>query len=463
MEQMEKSTSRFGSWIKNSASVRMIVVGVLTIILLIPLSFIEDLIFERQANQESVVKEINDKWGTEVLLYGPILKVPYKTYTKVYKENSETKEKYIERTAKINYLYLFPEQLDAKADLLPEVRYRGIYNSVVYKGTMGLKGRFTKPDFALLDINEADVVWSKSKIIVQTSNLKGINNKVNIVMNNNTYSFLPKYSNTPKQNTYMYAENKNVDMHSLESTYIKTSDLPDSASISFNIDLSFNGSKQLRIIPIGEETTMNVKSNWNSPKFIGSYIPFNSDKVSDSGFDANWKVLNINRGFAQSFINELPDLQEFAFGVNLIIPIDQYQQSMRTAKYGYLVIALTFLVFFLFQNISKVDIHPFQYLMIGVALTLFYTLLLSISEHSNFLVAYLVAGFSVILLISLYSKSILKKIKFTLFIAASLTALYSFIYVIIQLENYALLVGSIGLFLILAAVMYASRKIDWGN
>ena len=463
MEHMEKSTSKFGSWIKNSASVRMLVVGVLTLILLIPLSFIESLINERQANQENVVKEINEKWGAEVLLYGPILKVPYKTYTKVYKENAETKEKYIEKRYKINYLYLFPKQLDTKANLAPELRHRGIYNSVVYKGTMALKGKFVKPDFALLDIIEADVDWAKSKIIVQTSNLKGINNKVNIVMNNNTYSFLPKYSNTQTNNTYMYDENRNVDMHSLESTYIKKSDLPDSLDIDFSIDLSFNGSKQLRIIPIGEETTMNIKSDWKTPKFIGSYLPFNSDKVNDNGFDANWKVLNINRGFAQTFINELPDLQEFAFGVNLIIPIDQYQQSMRTAKYGYLVISLTFLVFFLFQSISKVDIHPFQYLMIGVALTLFYTLLLSISEHSNFFVAYLIAGISVILLISLYSKSILKKRKFAMFIAASLTALYTFIYVIIQLENYALLAGSIGLFIILAAVMFASRKIDWRN
>ncbi len=144
-----------------------------------------------------------------------------------------------------------------------------------------------------------------------------------------------------------------------------------------------------------------------------------------------------------------------------MLPVDDYQQSTRSAKYGYLVIALTFLVFFLFQTISKVNIHPFQYLMIGIALTMFYTLLISISEHSNFSLAYLVAGASVVSLITLYSKSILKTYKFALFIFASLTALYAFIYVIIQMENYALVTGSIGLFIILALVMYASRKIDW--
>jgi len=146
-----------------------------------------------------------------------------------------------------------------------------------------------------------------------------------------------------------------------------------------------------------------------------------------------------------------------------MIPVDEYTKSERSAKYGFLVIGLTFLLFFLIQTLSKIHIHPFQYLMIGLALTMFYTLLVSISEHSNFLRAYLIAGVSVISLITLYSKSILRTWKFPLFICASLTALYTFIYVIIQLESYALIVGSIGLFIILAIVMFVSRKIDWNN
>ena len=144
-----------------------------------------------------------------------------------------------------------------------------------------------------------------------------------------------------------------------------------------------------------------------------------------------------------------------------MIPVDQYQQSTRSAKYGYLVISLTFLIFFLIQSISKIDIHPFQYLMIGLALVMFYTLLISISEHSSFMVAYFIASIAVVVLIGLYSKSILKRWKFPLFITTSLVILYSFIYIIIQLESYALLVGSIGLFAILATVMFVSRKIDW--
>jgi inner membrane protein len=159
----------------------------------------------------------------------------------------------------------------------------------------------------------------------------------------------------------------------------------------------------------------------------------------------------------------LPNLDAYLFGVKLIKTVDEYQQNERASKYGFLVIGLTFLIFFLIQTVSKINIHIFQYTMIGLALVMFYTLLISITEHSSFSFAYSIAATAVIALISLYSYSILKNRKFSLFITLALTALYSFIFVIIQLEDYALLVGSIGLFLILAAVMYFSRKIDWSK
>ena len=157
------------------------------------------------------------------------------------------------------------------------------------------------------------------------------------------------------------------------------------------------------------------------------------------------------------------DCPGFAFGANLIIPVDEYQKSERAAKYGFMVIGLTLLVFLLIQLASKIYIHPFQYLMIGLALVMFYTLLISISEHSSFFKAYVMAATSVLGLITLYSRVILRGFRFPMLVGASLASLYGFIYVITQLEKYALLVGSIGLFVILAIVMFASRKIDWSN
>jgi inner membrane protein len=205
-----------------------------------------------------------------------------------------------------------------------------------------------------------------------------------------------------------------------------------------------------------------MQSNWHSPGFDGEFLPEdNSKEISENGFSAQWDIFHLSRSFEQSFFGTLPDLQNYAFGTNFVEPVNDYVKTERTSKYGFMVIGLTLLVFLMIQIASGIYIHPLQYIMIGLALVLFYTLLIAISEHSTFAKAYTLAGFSVLLLITLYARSILKNFKFPLLVCLSLTGLYSFIYVIIQLENYALLAGSIGMFLILAIIMYASRKIDW--
>ena len=436
----------------------MLIVAILTTILLIPLSFIKNLIHERMERQEVVVNEINKKWGKEVLLYGPILKVPYKKHIITKVHNAITGLNNNESVTSTSYAYFFPKELNIKSIINPQEKQRGIYKTAVYKSAIDITGSFTKPDFSEREINDEDILWDKTKLIIQTSNLKGVNSLVEIEMHKNLYSFESKYEH--KITTSHHSE---LNLHKLESKSIKKEDLPLTNDVSFNLKININGSKQIRFIPIGKETNINIKSNWKTANFIGEYIPYNSDKISDKGFDAKWKILDINRPFPQEFFNGIPDLKAYAFGVNFMIPVDEYQKIERSAKYGFLVISLTFLIFFLIQTMSKITIHPFQYLMIGIALTMFYTLLISISEHSSYLKAYLIAGSAVIALITFYSKAILKDVKFSFFIGGSLTILYTFIFVIIQLENYALLVGSIGLFVILASVMYVSRKIDWQN
>jgi len=465
MEKVQEQTGRIGRWLKHSISARMFMIGFLILILLIPLSYVKDLIRERQYRQNEVVNEINQKWGREVLLYGPILKVPYKSYSvkKIFDSKTQThQEEVIEH---VNYGYFFPNQLNVESTINPEQKSRGIYKTAVYGSDILINGNFTTPDFSEKDVKAEDILWEKSKLIVQTSNLKGVNTLVEIQMNKNGYALASKYdSANSSSDINVYNTNyNNVSLHKLESKSIKKTDLPIEKTIDFSLKMNINGSKQIRFIPVGKETNINIKSNWKTANFIGEYLPLNSDKITKEGFDAKWKVLDINRPFPQQSFEGIPNLKRYAFGVNFMIPVDEYQKSERSAKYGFLVIGLTFLVFFLIQTLSKIAIHPFQYLMIGIALTMFYTLLISISEHSNFLKAYLIAGVAVVTLITLYSKSILKMMKFPIFVGISLTALYTFIFVIIQLESYALLVGSIGLFIILASVMYASRKIDWQN
>lgn len=453
MEENQKS--KIKNWIKESLTLKMFTVGFLIVIMLLPLSYIKVLIRERKKNQENVVQKIDEKWGEEVLLYGPILKIPYTYYTKETTQNEQTKKYYTTTTEHTDFAYFFPNKLTQDVTIDTQERHLGMYKAMVYNSDVKMTGSFTTPDFKLLEIDDENVIWNKAKVIFKTSNLKGINNQISMSLADNIYDFKPVYNDAIRRNN---GYNKELILHTLVSTPIAAiKEKP----LTFNLDFSINGTKQFRIIPIGKETKMNIKSNWATNEFVGSFSPMESEKVGADGFDKNWKVLHINRPFSQQFTESLPNLKDFAFGVNFRETVNEYQKNTRAVKYGFLLIGLTFLIFFLIQSISKINIHPFQYLMIGVALTMFYTLLISITEHSNFQKAYILSGSAVILLISFYSKSILKNLKFPLLIGTSLTALYTFVFVIIQLENYALLVGSIGLFIILAIVMFVSRKIKW--
>lgn len=446
-----ENQNKFNFFQSNTA--KIIMVGILTLILLIPLEFVKNLITERAQRQEEVISEINDKWGENIFLYGPILKIPYTFYEETLSINEITKETVKQKKAFTHYAYFFPEELKAKSNVTTKVLNRNNYESVVFSSKMKFEGNYIYPDFSSKNIANEDIQWDKATILIQTTNLKSIKDEVKINFGNTNLTFEPVYNSNSKNTT-----------EALETGYIDLEKILTDGKTAFNFDVSYNGSQQIKIMPIGKTTQVHMESNWASPSFTGNFLPDDKTKqISDSGFVANWKIMHINRAFAQQTFGSLPDLSQYAFGVDFVIPVNQYQQNERASKYGFLVIGLTFLIFFLIQSISKIKIHIFQYSMIGLALIMFYTLLISITEHSSFMKAYIIAGIAVITLITLYSISILKNRKFPMLIAASLSSLYTFLYVIIQLENYALLVGSIGLFAILAAVMYFSRKIDWSN
>ncbi|MCW9038236.1 cell envelope integrity protein CreD [Altibacter sp.] len=447
---MEQKRNKFGNWLRNSITARMLIVGFLLLILLIPLEFVKSLIAERSFRQAEVVREINSKWGNEVLLSGPVLKVPYKTYKeeKVFVEKTKTYETKTEVIVK--NAYLLPDLLRIASTVDSKPLKRGIYESVVYTADISAQGTFPSIDLTAQDITKEDILWEKITVILRSSNLNGIRSGLEVQLGAETVAMSPRYDQ-------QY-------LNTIQSDPLNTLTPENEEPISFSFDLKINGSESLKFIPVGKKTTAVMDSDWHSPSFDGRYLPDDGTKeISKTGFHADWQVFQINRQFEQEFYNGMPDLSEFGFGTNFIIPVDEYQKSERTAKYGFMVIGLTLLVFLLIQIVSKIYIHPFQYVMIGLALVMFYTLLISISEHSSFLKAYAIAGVAVLALITLYSRAILSGFKFPLLVCASLASLYGFIYVIIQLESYALLVGSIGLFVILAIIMFASRKIDWGN
>jgi len=433
-----------------SATARVIMVGILTLVLLIPLEYVKSLIYERATLQEGVADEMTQKWGGNVYFYGPVLKVPYKIITETEVTDKVTKKVTVQRSAYTDYAFFFPEELKAIADARTENKSRYNYEAAVFNAKMNFKGHYPTPDFSSQNIAPEDIDWEKASILINTNNLKSIKGAVNVNFNGQQYTFEP-----------VARENETDTVATLETPAINIREIF-TANMSFDLSISYDGSKQLGMVPIGKITETKITSNWITPGFDGNFLP-EKKTMGDDGFTANWKISHLNRPFVQQYFTALPDLERYAFNVKFLIPVDEYQQNERAAKYGFLVIGLTFLIFFLIQSISKISIHIFQYGMIGLALIMFYTLLISITEHSSFRLAYLIAGVAVVVMIATYSVSILKNKKFPLFIATSLTALYSFIYIIIQLQSYALLAGSIGLFIILGAVMYVSRTIDWNN
>lgn len=438
---------------KTSATAKMALVGVLTFALLIPLYLVQGLVAERKSRHESVVKEINSKWGEEVLIYGPMLKLVYSDFEEIEKYDPLKKEKFIITKEIYKSAYMFPETLAVDADVVSEPLSRGNFKSAVFKADMKLHVNFGNINLQDKGIDNNNIHWDKTKVVIKTTNLKGIKKEVALKLKNQKFLFEPNFSKVVKHSGKKLAHLETKTL-GLTEDFLKK-------GFQFDLELKCNGSDKIHVIPVGRTTLVNMKSNWINPSFIGEFLPTKEKKITKDGFQAQWEVLGMNRPFSQKYLGTPPNLIEYTFGTNFLIPLDEYQKTERSTKYGVLIIGLTLIVFFLIQIISKINIHLFQYSMVGIALVLFYTLLLSISEHTNFNIAYIISTASVVCLITLYSSSIFKSLKFTGLICGALLSLYSLIYVIIQLENYALLFGSIGLFIVLAIIMFTSRKIEW--
>lgn len=447
MENQNEKKEEVGFF--QSTTAKLMMVGALTIVLLLPLAFVQDLISERNQRKTEIMDEVSTIWGKDIMFYGPILKVPYKSNVSTKIINEKTGAITLQNDSKTNYAYFFPNELNNKTNVLKNEKLkRGIYSPIVFNANLNFEGNFSNLDFAKMGISEENVDWDKASIIIKTTNLKSIKSELLIQLNGQKLLFEP----TNNSEEYSIISTQSFNYNALAKNQL----------LDFKFSINYNGSNSLKFIPIGKTTSVSIDSDWESPSFEGSFAATDATKkISNSGFHADWKILAINRTFSQQYNNTLPNLDDYLFGVKLIQTVDEYQQNERASKYGFLVIGLTFLLFYLIQTISKINIHIFQYSMIGIALILFYTLLIAITEHSSFSLAYSLSSIAVIALITSYSVSILQNKKFPVLIGSSLVVLYSFIFVIIQLEDYALLVGSIGLFFILATVMYFSRKIEW--
>jgi len=421
----------------NSYSVKMIIVSVLAIFLLIPSFLIQDVIRERIALSEKVKNELYAQWGGKQVIAGPVLNVPFSVKEPVV-NNQMPNERH-------GVAHFLPETLKTDGILYPETRKRGIYKVVVYEGKLKLNGTFAQPDVSQLDIQNAQYNWDAAYFTIGVSDMRGIKNLPELLINGQKCKVEPGVADT--------------DLF-LSGITIKADSVDLKQPMNFEIELVLNGSEDLSVEALGKTSEVTMKSEWADPGFTGGFLPTNRD-VTAKGFTADWLVTHLNRNFPQQWIDNKYNTHDAKLGVELLIPVDHYQKSMRSAKYAILFIALNFIVFIFIELKSKARIHPFQYSLVAFALLMFYALLTSIGEQTGFNLAYLISAVAVTLLISWYALSILKNIKSVIWVTALQTGLYLFLFTILQLQDYALLAGSIGLFIILAIIMKASQQIKW--
>tara|TARA_R110000850_G_scaffold147130_1_gene269315 strand:+ start:24871 stop:26217 length:1347 start_codon:yes stop_codon:yes gene_type:complete len=429
---------RIGQSIKRSVTLKLFSIFILMMLLLIPLSFVESLIEERQQLREVAITEVSNKWANDQEVYGPILTIPVSR-----RIVSDDVVKVIR-----DELHILPSDLEVKGAVSPKTLHRGIYEVAVYDARLSFSGRFDSLTHYLNEFSELEAHYEDAFLTVHVSDLRGIKEKVLVRWNDLTKEVTPG-SGIPA-------------IISSGVTVKHILDADPAAENSFNFDLDLQGSQFLGFVPLGKETRVAISSDWQDPGFDGAFLPVERE-VSDAGFTARWKVLELNRNYPQFWLGNrnTGDLKQSAFGVNLLLPANDYRKSMRSVKYALLAISLTFLTFFLVEIFNRRKLHPLQYIMIGLALVLFYTLLVSISEHTNFNTAYLISGITIISIIALYARAILQSTKQTLVLVIILCFTYAFVYVTLQLQDYALLIGSIGLTAILAFTMYITRKINW--
>lgn len=432
---------KLNNWLKNSIMVKLASIGFLMLILMIPTSMIESLIYEREMRSDGVMDEVSSGWGQSQTITGPMLTIPYTSYYR----DSEDKLRY-----EVKYAQFLPNDLSIEGEVVPEIRYRGLYKVVLYNSTLKISGNFPQPSFKEWGIPKENIKWNEARISMGITDMRGIQETIEIDWNSENFVFNPGIEH-------------NADLKAGVSVNVEIS--PTDSLVSkydFNLNLDINGSRSLNFVPLGKETKVAISSTWGAPSFNGSFLPDNRViKEDGSGFTADWKVLHLNRNFPQQWVGGPRNINSASFGVRFLFPVDHYQKSMRSAKYADMFLFLTFLIFFFVEIINKKRIHPIQYLLVGFGLSIFYALLISLSEHISFDASYLIGSAAIVLMITGYSHTIFKDVKLTVLMGTVLTALYIFLFSILQMEDYSLLLGSLGLFLVLAIVMYISRKFKW--
>jgi inner membrane protein len=425
---------------------RLVVMGVILAALNVPLTMMCGVVSERSQRRDAVVSEVSREWGGAQTIGGPVLTVPYRyTWTDSSGRPQTT----------VAYYHALPAALDVDGRIDPQERKRSIFQVVVYSTRLKLRGHFTRPVLADVRPVPEEIQWSRATLNLGVKDPRGIARAIQLTWDGRSEQFVP--GGTPNG---LYASSVGAPAAGFSADRERP--------IAFEIEVEIKGTRELRLLPGGNETTVRLVSSWPHPSFVGT--PPDQPQVDGSGFVATWRVPYFGRGFpaewkADAQVDEHLARQaaDAAFGVALLQPVDIYVQTDRAMKYAVLFIVMTFVIAFMREITGGVLLHPIQYLFVGFTLCLFYLLLLSLAEHRGFDGAYAAAAAATILLLSWYWSWVLGGLLQGVLMGAGLTALYGYLYLLLRLEDYALLAGSVGLFLMLALVMFLTRRVDWYN
>lgn len=440
---------------RNAVALKLLLVGLLILLLLIPLALVQSTLRERLLRHDTAVATITQGWGKSQRLLGPVLVVPFTWQTTTEESVTGTDgRRYREQVTQTHTseAFFLPEQLAVTGQLEPSERRLGIYAAHVYTAKLRWQGRFAAPEFDFAGIAAPEPQWDRARVGVAISDLRGTREALTLRWGGAEVPLQPGAR----------LDGFGPGLHAP----VTLSGTPE--ALEFSLELTLNGSTGMTVVPVARQTTVQLTSPWTAPGFFGAFLPLERE-VGPRGFSATWQVSYYGRDFPQQWTPAAAHapapaaIEASAFGVNLVETVTAYRTIERAIKYGVLFLALVFVSFFLFEVASAVRLNALHYLLVGFALCLFYLGLLSLSEFIGFPAAYGSAAAMSLVMVGLYGWSVLQSGRRALLVTGLLAGVYAYLYLVVQMEDFALLAGTGALFALLAAVMFATRRLDAGE
>lgn len=459
---MNKDRPPFFKKFTQGYTFKVLLLLVLVLLLLIPLGMIGSLVDDREHTANSAEAEIMEAWGSRLTAAGPIVIIPG-TRTEEIRTKTEKEGEKIELVKTPFTLVLCPQKLNIEAGFKTETRKRGIFSVPLFSGTLKLSGTFDPaPALSELAVNE-EVFPDQAELIIALSSQKGIRKINTSTWNDGELFFKP---GNRGYSLFVYGQDapnrsRPGAGQGIGGIYAGVPRFENRAA-AFDISIGIQGGQSIRFLPVGQDTHAAVSADWGAPSFQGAYLPGES-AVSDTDFSALWDINYLSRDIPLFWKNygEGQNYSGSLFGVNFFRAVDTYALNTRAVKYAVLFLIIPFLTLFLLEVFTKKRIHPVPYLLSGIANAVFYLLLLSLSEQIPFYTAYLIAALAVTAMMTLYSRALLPSWNKSWYMGLTVCISYILLYAVLNAQSYALIIGSVGTFVVLGLVMFLTRKLDW--